>query len=444
MQLLRSLLLASLLSFFTSAVMAAESAETKAGFDMQHLTSLFEKYQRKQAYLYASQYLAGQEGDPYFDYYYGVSAIDSGFASQGVFALERVLLVFPEDPVARLELARGYFILEEYARARQEFEDVLAMEPPDSVKRTAYLYLDKIRLKEARYKTTISGFAEVGAGYDSNVNSAPGEDFSGALTPDSTEQEDNFYNVAAQFKVGHPFSPGWILNFVATGILKKNQDLDKFDTTTATLQTGVGYTTKASQYNLDLVAQEFQLDGNSYRSLLGLNLGWKYNISEMSNFTTSFQYANLKYDIFSILDSDLITLNLGYTHQFQAVFAPVFFGNLKLGVENAKSDEAAAQANTQRDIYSLRLGLALSLSPKFILQTAVGLQNSQYAEKQLDITGDEATRDDNYASADMTLMWLINRDWRLDTRVSYVNNTSNLEIRKYDRTLASINLNYTY
>lgn len=424
--------------FLTLSLPAIASSD----FELQQLSSLFDKYKRKQAYSYASLYLAEQEGDPYFDYYYGVSAIDSGFASQGVFALERVLLVFPEDSVARLELARGYFILQEYARSRQEFEAVLATEPPDGVKRTAYLYLDKIRLAEARYRTTISGFVELGAGYDSNVNSATAEDAGNTLVDDSVEQKDSFYNVAGQFKVEHPFSPGWKLNLIATGILKKNQDFDQFDTLTGTLQTGISLNSEASLYNLDIIAQEFQLDGDSYRTLLGLNLGWKYSITEMSNFTTSLQYAGLEYEIAPILDSDLITLNFGYSQQFSASFSPVFFSNLKLGVENAKSDEQVAQANTERDVYSLRLGIALSLSPKFIFQTVVGLQNSQYAGDNFVLGGDK--REDDFANASINLLWLMSRDWRLDTRLSYVENTSNVDTREYDRVLASLNLHYSY
>jgi len=439
MKTVRFILLSTLLACLPLSAMA------KAEFDMQQLSSLFDKYKRKQAYAYASQYLDEQEGDPYFDYYYGVSAIDSGFASQGVFALERVLLVFPEDPVARLELARGYFVLQEYARSRQEFEEVLETNPPDSVKRTAYLYLDKIRLEEARYKTVVSGFAEVGAGYDTNVNSAPaGDVFNGSLTPDSTEQEDNYYNVAGQFQVAHPFYPGWKLNFIATGILKKNQDLSAFDTLTGIVQTGVSRTSASSLYNFDIVAQEFQLDGESYRSLYGVNLGWKYDITERSNFTTSLQYAQLKYDTFSILDSDLITFNVGYTKQFAVSLAPVFFSNFKYGVENAKSDDPSAQADTERKIVSLRLGVALSLSPRFILQTAAGFQNSRYGSVQTNPLFSGVTRKDDFISADMNLLWLINHEWRVDTRLSYVKNTSNIEIREYDRLLASINLNYTY
>ena len=40
------------------------------------------------------------EGDGNFDYIYGVAAIDTGHASEGVFALERVLIQFPGDSKA--------------------------------------------------------------------------------------------------------------------------------------------------------------------------------------------------------------------------------------------------------------------------------------------------------------------------------------------------------
>jgi len=418
-------------------VVAAES------FDMNRLSALFEKYKRKEAYLYASEHLAAQEGDPYFDYYYGVSAIDSGFASQGVFALERVLLVFPGDPVARLELARGYFVLEEYARSRQEFETVLETDPPDSVKRTAYLYLDRIRIEESRYRTTWSGFVEIGGGYDTNVNSAPSDDISVPLTPSSLQQEDNFYNLAGRVKVDHPFAPGWKVNAIATAVAKKNQDLDAFDTLTGTLQTGLSLISVSSQYNADIVVQEFQLDGKGYRQLTGTNFGWKYNITELSNFTTSLQYAKLDYDIFPILDSQLYTLNLGYTHQFPVPTSPVLFTNIKLGTEDAKSDSATALANTERDIYSLRLGAAFSLSPSFVIQTIAGIQNSQYQGANILLPGN-GKREDDFISADLNLLWLLNQDWRIDTRIAYIRNDSNIELREYDRLMASINLNYNF
>lgn len=419
------------------------SAWAESDFDLNHMKDMFNKYQRRQAYEYASQYLSQLEGDPYFDYYYGVSAIDAGFASQGVFSLERVLMQFPQDHVARLELARGYFILEEFSRSRQEFEAVLATDPPDGVKRTAYLYLDRVRLEEARYRTTVSGFVELGAGYDSNVNSAPGDTFNGLLTPESTSQEDGFYNLSGSAQLVYPFAPGWKINIVGIGNLKKNQDFSQYDTTTGTLQTGISLKTKASQYNLDLVAQAFLLDGESYRTLTGANAGWVYQNTEQSSFTTSLQFARLSYETYSILDSDLITLNLGYSKEFTASLAPVLFTTLKLGNENAKSDSAGAEANTSRDIYSLRAGVALSFSSRFILQAALGSQGSRYKGEQVtEPVG--IKRRDTYNTADLSLFWLLNKDWRVDTRIAYSRNDSNVPLREYDRLLASINVNYNF
>ena len=74
-----------------------------------------------------------------------------------MFALERVLAAQPNNHSARLELARAYFILEEYARARQEFEAVLALDPPASVVSKIDRFLNAIRRKEGRYRTTGSG-----------------------------------------------------------------------------------------------------------------------------------------------------------------------------------------------------------------------------------------------------------------------------------------------
>ncbi|MCS6920481.1 MAG: hypothetical protein NZM07_00925, partial [Elioraea sp.] len=52
-------------------------------------------------------------GKPEFDFYFGIAAIDAGHAGDGVLALERYVVQFPENLRARLELARGYFVLGE-------------------------------------------------------------------------------------------------------------------------------------------------------------------------------------------------------------------------------------------------------------------------------------------------------------------------------------------
>lgn len=437
-----------LLFYFVEA-----GAQATDSFQLEQLRNLFNAYQRQAAYEYAHRHVQEKEGDPYFDFLYGVAAIDSGHASEGVFALERVLFVFPQDHVARLELARGYFILEEYTRSRDEFEKVLKTNPPEAVRNTTRLFLDRIRLKEARYRTTSNGYLELGLGSDSNVNSgATVDDLSFpliGLVPSSDDnsvgQDDLFSQFTASWQLTHPFSPGWMLNTALTGNLKKNQDHDQFDTSTGTLQLGTTRLSKLSRYKANMVFQQFQLNGDEYRSMSAFNLEWRYAASQKSNFTTLLQYATLDYPDFNTKNSDLITLGFGYHYVFTGKMAPTLFTNLQFAQENAEMNQnASALANTERDMIRLKLGLVLSLTPKLALQTAFGRQNSEYAGPQTSFLFNNAIREDHYSSADINLLWLMDKQWRLDTRLSYADNHSNVQIYKYNRTVFSLNLNYAF
>jgi hypothetical protein len=98
------------------------------------LRALVERGQHAEAYRQgrAEGRLAG---DPEFDLVFGTAAVHSGHAAEGVLALERFLLLHPERQDARLELARGYFLIHEDVRAREEFQRALAAAPPPAARR---------------------------------------------------------------------------------------------------------------------------------------------------------------------------------------------------------------------------------------------------------------------------------------------------------------------
>jgi tetratricopeptide (TPR) repeat protein len=424
----------------------AQAADT---FDMEKLKQLFNTYQRQQAYDYASRYLGEMEGDGNFDYLYGVAAIDAGHASQGVFALERVLIQFPNDQVARLELARGYFILEEYARARQEFEKVLAANPPRGVRDTTETFLEKIRISEARYRTTMGGNVTLGLGSDSNVNSGP--DDSGLtliqLEDSSLGHSDTYTELTASWGVGYPLAPGWMLTGNITGAFLQNQEFSEFDTTTGTVLAGVSRVYKQSRYKGELMYQQFQLDGEEYRSLNGLNLGWQYNFSQKSSLDSTVQYATLEFPTVTVKNATLTSLAFTYTHNLDGALQPLVFATLNIGSEAADdSSNASALSDTERDILGLRLGTILAFSSKLALQMAAGMQTSDYAGGQTfpspQIYG--LMRQDDYTTANLNLIWLINRDWRLDTKLGYSKNDSNVELYTYDRTTFGLEANYAF
>ncbi len=418
------------LLIFLISLPQALLAESSA-FDIKHLQSLFDNYKRGQSYEYARQYQSEMEGDPYFDYFYGVSAIDTGHASEGTFALERVLLVFPDDQVARIELARGYFNLQEYSLARETFEAVLKSNPPPMVRDTAEAYLDRIRINESRYRPTHNGFMEFSLGLDDNVNVGVDENLS---LPESEAQDDNFASISGGWTYIHPISPGWLFESTLSGDLRKNQDLSAFDTTTGTIQLGISHLQAASKYKAEIIAQQFNLDGSSFRTLNGINLNWQYTLSQKSSFNSSLQYAQFDYPDLVYRNSDLITLGMNYTHAFSSYLQPLLFSTLSLGTENAEdTTNSISLREAERDIYSLRLGLVLNFTNTLALQTAIGTQNSNYSE-----------REDDYNTADLNLIWAFARKWRLDTRYGYTNNDSTDDLRSYKRNVINMTVNYTF
>ena len=190
---------------FAPALHAAPADDIKALLDQGSAAAAYAEGKRH----------PGQLGDPAFDFYFGIAAIDAGHPGEGVLALERYLLNFPDNVSARLQLARGYFVLGDDAQARAEFEEVRKLGPPADVLAGVNRYLDAIRLRETRYSPGTGAFVELGIGWDSNVNAGPasadifvpgfGQQ---PLNPESQQISSAFASVAAGGYVSYPVRPG--------------------------------------------------------------------------------------------------------------------------------------------------------------------------------------------------------------------------------------------
>lgn len=88
---------------------------------------------------------AAYSGDADYGYKLGVAALDSDKPDRAAIALERALSVDPDFSGARLELARAYFATGKYDLARNQFEMVLARNPPEEVKGVVQKYLAAIQ-----------------------------------------------------------------------------------------------------------------------------------------------------------------------------------------------------------------------------------------------------------------------------------------------------------
>lgn len=420
------------------------SGNSMATINLDQLKILFDSGDSQAAYDYALAERQANEGEPVFDYYYGASAIDVGQANEGVYALERVLVSQPNNHAARLEIARGYFILQDYTRSRAEFNTVLKYDPPDEVREKIYTYLDIIRLQEDRYKTTSTAYVEIGYGIDSNINSGPDNPTiiflgqTGQLNASALEQHDQHAILKANYGISSPVTKGITFTASINAHLNRNDEHSELDTATYTEAAGLRFLHAQDSYSMDLIAQQFSIDGDDYRQLTGINTNWSRHLSQLATLQAFFQFSRQDFDGQATRNVNTRTLGTGYTQRFNAALSPVVYASAYLAQDDPESGSDIARQIAERDYYGARIGTVVSTSPKTSTQFSVNYQSSRYGLE--DING--ILRDDDYVSAELNFTWLLSRNWSLLADFSYIQNDSSNTINEYDRKQAALSFHY--
>ena len=446
------LLSAILISAFALPAQAQSPAE-----QMMQLNALGRP---QQAYQLGSQLLSQFEGEPSFDLHYGVAAIDSGFASEGAFALERVLMNEPANDYARLELARAYFILEEDDRAREEFEAVLDTNPPQDVIDRVQPYLRAIDSRAAWRETTYFANVELGGGYDSNILAAPdNNDLAPGVTLGNQAESDSFLQARTDFGVNRPIKYGTNL-FLTGNATKRENNSNQFNLQTFGLQTGVVHRSGAHNFRLALQTDIVDLQSNKYRDSFGVNGSWQYNLSLQASLTAFAQLSeqdfNREYRVgdgrtsnLDFRDSVFALGGLSYRYRFNSPLSPVATVSLTAGRNDADDDNASgALENVERDILGLNASSVFTLRRNLTLTGSASYQRSQYAAPDnvlpLLLGSDPVVRDDKQYRASLALSWTPVESLliRLDSAIS--STRSNIPIVEYDREQLTLSIRYMY
>ena len=440
-RLVRCLLAPIILTLSATSALAASNY-------LQEIARLYNSGQAQEAYTLAEQHILEAEGNPDFDTYYGMAALDSGHLSQGIFALERLLMLQPDNHRIRLELARGYFLLEEYSRARKEFQRVLDTNPPKKVRANIQNFLDLIRLRESLYRTTAGYYLEFGAGYDSNVNSAPSAaNFDspllgpGTLNDASLSQGDGYISYAAGANIIHPIKPGISL-FGRLSYTQRNYD-DITNFSHRSLNTEGGFTVLHGndRYQVRLQAQNYDLGHDRYRELLGISGDWRRKLNPQTQLTAFARYTNLNFPNNGLRDSRLGMAGMGLLHSYNIRWKPMLFATLYGGKERAREDSIIARAMVDRDIYGLHFGAHFSPNVKLNLNLSALIQESQYDEGDLFFL---RRREDEYRSLSLDATWLLDPRWSIHGNIAYCENDTNIPIYRYHRTETGLTVRYEY
>ncbi|MFY0676659.1 MAG: DUF560 domain-containing protein [Neptuniibacter sp.] len=410
--------------------------------EIDHLKSLVDQGDYQQAYALALTHLDQLEGDPAFDIQYGVAAIDSGHISEGVFALDRVLLVEPGNALARLELARAYYMLGQFEKSKHLFEQVKSLSPPDSVVERINLYLAQIDHETSVPPTRFTSFVELLTGYDSNINSGPGGQTTVVTLSDSAlGRGDPFSQVRLGGAIEHPYSQGGSFNVGFNADLRYYDTEKTEDYRNLTLSGGHTWHGDNQQFLMNFTAQQYALDNEEYRDLLGLNLGWNYQLTKNSILKTFVGLNQLTYEDTDWKDSTQTNLGVNYLYGGTGSWSPIYFAGAFVGQEEPETAGVLADGQIDRVFYGGNLGVQLSPGENVTITPALTYQASDYQ-------GDDwiynIKRKDDFTLFNLNMAWAMTQSWVMSFNYSYAKADSNIELYEYDRQQVMLGLRYNF
>lgn len=428
-------------------VLAAAPAPAQQDLDPERLRSLVEAGKMEQAWSLADEHTDEHAGSVRFDLYYGIAAINTGHVDVGVFALERVIMQRPGLDRARLEYARGLFLQNDDQRARQQFETVLANDPPPAVVDQVERYLAAIDRRADSYSTTVSGHLGFELGHDGNVNRAPDAQSVDLgfgtlqLSQNSQERSDAFGGVNGRVELSRPLVPGLNLIASANADLRRHGDESDFDTSRGGGRAGLRWSEGQHRLSGFLEGNRFYVGGDGYQRTFGLSGRYRYRLAERTAVHTTARLAQLRYDDLDGLDSQLAWLGVGASRSWAVNWNPRASVTLLAGQEDADESTTRAEALAQRDMVELRASLGLSPAPEWTLRSTLRARNSEYDTSTFPFS---EARDETYYNLDLALDWRPEAHWRLGPSVSYTDNDANIGLYDYDRTVVGLEARYLF
>lgn len=393
-------------------------------------------------------------GKARFDYFIGIAALDSGRPDMATLALERVLAVNPDHAAARLDIARAYYQLGDFPRAKTEFTAALKQNPSAATRANIQKYLDAIAAKTGGKQTRYSAYVEAGIGRDSNINSSTSESqvfvdsFASTITlaPVNVKTADNYYAAAAGGEINHGLSPHWGL-YAGADLRKRGYSIHtQFDSLNSDVRAGIVYETSSNRLRVGAIGGRYDLGGIRNSSTSGLKAEFHHVFSPSNQLNALFQSARFRYaePYLQPNDVDQQVFGFGWLHVL-ANGKSSLSGSIHHGTEedvapiivvidpvhgNITANPSGGRNDGGRIFNGLRVSGQTTLGEKTALFASAGIQTSDYDKVNYRFL---RLREDRLYDLKLGANWQWDKLWALRPQLSYYRNDSNIAIYGYDR-----------
>lgn len=407
---------------------------------VRQAVDLINAKQGQKAFDLLSRLETSRAGDPDFDAALGIAANEAGQHARAIFALERVLVIQPENARARAELARALFAVGDNKNARKLLEETKAQGVPLSVNQTIDEFLQAIDKVDDAGKTSMRTYFEAVLGNDSNVNSGPNLSsfavplFGGAvftLLPAAQKKSASYLQLAAGATGRVPLAPRWSFIGNAHTTLRRhannasNYNLNQFDGSG-----GFSYRNERHEYSGVVTVGHTEIGGSTLRNLSGLTSEWTYRPDGTRQWGTYLQVANLSYPSQRVRDARRSVVGTSYANQLSNGLL-YFVG----GYAGQESIDNKLFPHLGHRMTGVRAGFQLPLNAKWSTFGTASLERRSYGGRDPQFL---LTRRDNQLDLTIGASWKFDEKWILKPQVSINKNGSNVVINDSRRTTFSV------
>ena len=433
----------SILRSMLAAALLAGLGQVHAELDavVRDARTLLEKGQAKPAFDLLEPLEAARAGDPDFDTVLGIAANETAQYTRAVFALERVLSVQPENSRARAELGRALFAVGDLPSARQVLLDTKKDNIPTEAATTIDQFLRAIERAEEAARSSIRTYVEAGVGYDTNVNSGPGNAnvavpaFGGlilTLSNSAIATKDNFATLGAGIYGRHVIDPRWSLigSFSGNGRGNQNSVNNIFNSLQFDANFGASYRYDKHEFSGVVQVGSYDANGARVRNQAGVVGEWAYKIDGSRQLSSYIQVGTLSYPGQAVRDVNRTVIGSSYAHSFGNGF--LAFAGAYVGTEKEKN---SAFPQLGHKLYGIRTGAQQEITPYLSAFGSLSFENRKFngADPLFLVT-----RNDDQFNLNLGLNWVPAKLWRVTPQLSLTSVKSNVAISDFKRNMFSV------